>query len=121
MPEVSEVTLKAFIESVWFKGLARGAMILTPVLIAGFWGAWGVATSSVALDLVVTKAEIASVAKVQDGRAADSEAFQSEIRRSVAEIDAGLDDVKTELFAVKVDIGVIKRLLQDRTDVARRE
>lgn len=36
--EVSEVSLKAFIDSTWFKGLARGAMILGAVA-TGYAGA----------------------------------------------------------------------------------
>lgn len=118
MTDANEVTLRQFVESVWFKGLARGLMILTPFLIAGFAAAWAAVTHGVASDLDVAQAKIAAVATAQSSRAADSESFQTEVRNSIKGITGRLDAVDDKMFAVKVDIGVIKRLLQESRPAA---
>src|SRR5689334_14057479 len=107
------MTLKQFVESVWFKGLARGAMVLTPLLIGGFAGAWALVTNGVSTDLVAAQKKIAGVAELQESRATDSEAFQTEVRGAIKGINGRLDAVDDKMFTVKVDIGVIKRLLQE--------
>jgi hypothetical protein len=107
------MTLKQFVESVWFKALARGLMILTPFLVAGFAGAWAFVTHGVSADLEVAQRKIADVAVTQTARASDSEAFQTEVRGAIKGLNSRLDNVDDKMFAVKVDIGVIKRLLQE--------
>lgn len=118
MPEVSEVTLRQFIDSVWFKGLARSAMILSTLVLAGFATAWAIVTHGVASDLATAQANIVSVAKVQDTRATDAEAFQTEVRGAITGINGRLENVDNKMFLMKVDIGVIKNLLQKQRDVA---
>lgn len=119
MTSETEVTLRAFIESVWFRGLARGAAILGSLLITGFIGTWAWMTWGViGPDLTLAKANIASVATVLESRTADSEAFQSELRGAVKVITEDVAALSTDVFSVRVDIGVIKRLLQERSDVA---
>lgn len=119
MTSETEVTLRAFIESVWFRGLARGAAILGSLLITGFIGTWAWMTWGViGPDLTLAKANIASVATVLESRTADSEAFQSEVRGAVKVITEDVAALSTDVFSVRVDIGVIKRLLQERSDVA---
>jgi hypothetical protein len=116
VPEVSEMTLKQWAESTWTKALARGAMIATPFLIAGFATAWAFVTSGVATDLDAANAEIATVKTTLGVRTADSESFQTEVRKAVADIGAKVDDVGDDLFATKVDVGVIKRLVIELRD-----
>lgn len=107
----NELTLKQWIESVWFKGLARLSMIVTGVLFTGFLGAWAVVAGNTDHKVTKLEATIADVAGVQISRATDAESFQTEVRAAVA-------GVKADIYAVKVDIGVIKRLLQADDSVA---
>lgn len=117
MTSETEVTLRAFIESVWFRGLARGAAILGSLLITGFIGTWAWMTWGViGPDLTLAKANIASVATVLESRTADSEAFQSEVRGAVKVITEDVAALSTDVFSVRVDIGVIKRLVIELRD-----
>lgn len=118
MTQETEVSLKAFINSVWFKGLSRGAMIITPLLVAGFAGAWAIVTGNTAADLVEAQVKLEAVQSLQAQRAVDGETFQTEVRGSVSELKAELDAQGKDLFTMRVDVGVIKRLLQSREDVA---
>lgn len=116
MPEVNEMTLKQWADSTWTKALARGAMIATPLLLAGFAGAWAIVTSGVATDLTAAKAEIGAVKSTLSVRTTDQESFQSEVRKAVAEINGTLEGFGDDLFATKVDVGVIKRLVTELRD-----
>jgi hypothetical protein len=113
VPEVSEMTLKQWAESTWTKALARGAMIATPLLLAGFATAWAIVTSGVATDLVAAKAEIVDVRTTLGVRTADSESFQTEVRKAVTGINDSIEELGDDLFATKVDVGVIKRLVTE--------
>lgn len=108
-----ELSLTQWASSKWTMFFARAAMLATPLLIAGFAGAWAVATSGVSSDLVKAQKKIADVATIQETRASDSEAFQTEVRGAIKGINGRLDAVDDKMFTVKVDIGVIKRLLQE--------
>lgn len=109
--EASEVTLRQFIDSVWFRGLARSMMLLTPILIGGFWIVWGAVAGNQATRIGAVEASIAVVSTTQGARATDAEAFQREVRAAIASINGGLSDVNEELDGVKVDLGVIRRLV----------
>lgn len=136
VPEISEVSLRQFIESTWFKGLSRGAMILCTVILAGFATTWAIVAGNTstrveALELTV-KQELPAVKQKVEGvsdtlaiRAKDSEAFQQEVRDSVADLKASQRSQRNLIIAMQADVnetkvavGVIQKLLQDRSDVA---
>jgi hypothetical protein len=116
VPEVNEMTLRQWADSTWTKALARGAMIATPLLLAGFAGAWAIVTQGVATDLTLAKAEITEVKSTQDMRSNDAEAFQVEVRKAISGINDSIEKVGDDLFATKVDVGVIKRLVVELRD-----
>lgn len=105
------MSLRQWVDSTWTKGLARLAMILTPFLIGGFWIVWGVVAGNQVTRIAAVEGNVAAVSEVQVARANDAEAFQREIRTAIASINGGLEDVNEELDGVKVDVGVIRRLV----------
>lgn len=58
-------------------------------------------------------AEVAEVKDVQASRAVDGESFQAQIRGQVATVQGDIKGLQGDMYDVKVDIGVIKRLLGD--------
>lgn len=119
-----EVTLSQWLGSKWFTYSVRVLMAFTSVvgvpMIA--WLVWssGGASSSRA---TVVEQRLNEVTAVQNSRANDSEAFQSEVRGSITGIKGDIADVNTRVYAVSVDVGVIKRLVQElrqKQDVAAR-
>jgi hypothetical protein len=115
VPEVTELTLRQWIDSVWFRGLSRVSMIVTSLLLTGFVVVWGFVAGDTTAKVVKLDAQVQAVAGSQTARAIDSEAFQVEVRGKVSAVQA-------DLFAMKVDIGVIKGILTDmrRENVATR-
>jgi hypothetical protein len=111
-----EVTLRQFIDSVWFRGMARGMMIVTPVLVGGFWIVWGIVVGAQQVQIDDVRTTVASVSITQNARASDAEAFQREVRAAISGITSGLQDVNEELDGVKVDVGVIRRLMVELRD-----
>lgn len=59
------------------------------------------------------RADLATVATMQTERAKDSEAFQGEMRSKVVSVQGDIRGLQGDVFDMKVDIGVIKRLLGD--------
>lgn len=106
LPELTEVTLRQWIDSVWFRGLSRVSMMITGVLFTGFLVAWGVVAGDTTKRVVALEQSVGGVARAQSDRTADSEAFQTEVRSNIA-------NVKSDLFKLKVDIGVVKGILQE--------
>lgn len=115
--EVSEVSLKAFIESVFFKGLARGAMIFVAAA-AGYIGAvlTAVNTRTGALETTVTR-----IQEVQAVQAQDSRSFQAFTVRSFSDLDGELAAARSDISAVNAKLGEISGTLQEmqRQNVAR--
>jgi hypothetical protein len=114
VPEVSEMAFKTWAESTWTKGLARAAMLFSAVLLSGFVGTWAWMTWGVlGPDLVAANAEIASVKSTLVVRTADSESFQTEVRKAVADINVKIEGLSDDMFTTKVNVGVIKQLVTE--------
>jgi hypothetical protein len=117
MTTVDDVTLKQFVESTWFKGLARGAMILV-AMASTYIGATlfqvQSAQSKVASDLIV-------VTQTQTSRARDGELFQSAITADVTEVKESVDAVRDELGDVKLGVATMTGILREmqRRDLAQ--
>lgn len=104
-----EVTLKAFVESTWFKGLARVAMIVGTV-IGGFVGAsFGNLQSRVS---GLEDAQIAMSATQQE-RVKDNEEFQSSVRNQFTNLRAALNVLQSDTDEMK---GILTEM--QRQDVA---
>lgn len=82
--EVHELTLKQFVESTWFKLLARGAAVVG-TLLAGGAGAY-----FLSIDVRV--------------KAIEDERLGAKIEQLSEDVGA----VKTDVAAVKVDVGAVK-------------
>jgi hypothetical protein len=105
LPDITEVTLRQWIDSVWFRGLSRAAMLLSTFVLMAFAGAWAMVAGDTTKRVVALEKSVAAVSTVQTARAVDSESFQTEVRGNIV-------DVKNDLFKLKVDIGVVKGILQ---------
>ena len=115
--EVSEVSLKAFIDSTWFKGLARGAMILGAVA-TGYAGA---ALTGVQSRTQIVEQSVVEIKEAQAVRAKDNENFQAATVRSFSDLDTEVAGVRVELSKVTSELGKITGILTEmqREDVAR--
>lgn len=115
--EVSEVSLKAFIDSTWFKGLARGAMILGAVA-TGYAGA---ALTGVQSRTQIVEQSVVEIKEAQAVRAKDNENFQAATVRSFSGLDTEVAGVRVELSKVTSELGKITGILTEmqRQDVAR--
>ena len=115
--EVSEVSLKAFIDSTWFKGLARGAMILGAVA-TGYAGA---ALTGVQSRTQIVEQSVIEIKEAQAVRAKDNENFQAATVRSFSDLDTEVAGVRVELSKVTSELGKITGILTEmqRQDVAR--
>lgn len=104
-----DMTLREFVDSVWFRGLARGAMlIVVPALVA------------VGGMLIAVLNDQYNVRTTLAVRAADSERFQAFVTTTVSDLEAGLDAVKLDTGAMKLDLAMVKGILMElqRRDVA---
>ena len=115
--EVSEVSLKAFIDSTWFKGLARGVMILGAVA-TGYAGA---ALTGVQSRTQIVEQSVVEIKEAQAVRAKDTENFQAATARSFSDLDTEVAGVRVELSKVTSELGKITGILTEmqRQDVAR--
>jgi hypothetical protein len=114
MTDATEVTLKQWLDSFWFRTAARGAMLLgVPLLMAvSGWIGWvmnGIEGRTFSLET-----DVAQVQSTLTVRAADSERFQ-------ASVSGDLLSLQSDMAEVKVDIGFIRGTLEamSRRDTAR--
>ena len=114
--EVSEVSLKAFIDSTWFKGLARGDMILGAVA-TGYAGA---ALTGVQSRTQIVEQSVVEIKEAQAVRAKDNENFQAATVQSFSDLHTEVAGVRVELSKVTSELGKITGLLTEmqRRDVA---
>lgn len=114
--EVSEVSLKAFIDSTWFKALVRGAMILGAVA-TGYAGA---ALTGVQSRTQIVEQSVVEIKEAQAVRAKDNEIFQAATVRSFSDLDTEVAAVRVELSKVTSELGKITGILTEmqRRDVA---
>lgn len=101
MPEVSEVTLKAFFDSTWFKAVARIAMLL---------GAIGVGYVGGVLTTINNKVDgleenIATVRKAQDTRDRDQIARDRDVITQRNNVNSDLDDIRKTVSVVSSRVG----------------
>ncbi len=115
--EVSEVSLKAFIDSTWFKELARGAMILGAVA-TGYAGA---ALTGVQSRTQIVEQSVVEIKEAQAVRAKDNENFQAATVQSFSDLHTEVAGVRVELSKVTSELGKITGILTEmqRQDVAR--
>lgn len=104
------MTLNQFVESKWFKLLARGCMVLLlPAVI------------SLSTFIVGLMGDVSAVRESQVTRAADNDRFQASITGDVTEVKSGVALVQSDLSSAKLDIALIRGMLQEmqRRDLAQ--
>ena len=109
--EVVHITFKQFVESTYFKGLARACMVVAvPALIS---------VGGLLLSLI---GDVSGVKTTQEARAADNDRFQAAIRSDVAEVKDGVGAVQSDLSGVKIEMAKMTGILQEmqRRDIASR-
>lgn len=103
------MTLKQFVESTYFKGLARLCMIIVvPALL------------SVGGFILSLMGDVAGVKDTQAVRAADNDRFQAAISSDVAEVKDGVSAVQVDVAGVKIELAKVSGILQEmqRRDTA---
>lgn len=113
-----EMTLKQFVESTWFKGLARGAMVALP--LAGSYV--GFTLANVQSRVGAVEMTVAAISTTQTSRAVDSERFQALITSEVRSVDANVDGLGDKLAEVQLTMARMAGVLEEmqRKDVAER-
>jgi hypothetical protein len=110
------MSLKAFVDSSWFKGLFRGAVIV----LTGVSGYIAFTLKDVRDQQVMTASDLVEVQMLQSERADDGEAFQTEMRGKVVILTHGFDALDSKLDAVSEDVAAIKGFLMRNDAVASR-
>lgn len=108
--EGAEMTLNQFVESKWFKLLARGCMVLLlPAVI------------SLGSYILVLVNDVSNVQETQAARAVDNDRFQAAIIGDVTEVKEGVALVQSDVSSVKLDIALMRGVLQEmqRRDLAQ--
>lgn len=104
-PTGGEMTLREFVESTWFKGLSRGAMLLGVPALTAISGFVGYTLNSVTGEQNRLRTEVAQIQQVQAQRADVNDKFQADVTTDLA-------NVKTSVFTVQTDVATIKGILQ---------
>lgn len=98
----AEMTLNQFVESKWFKLLARGCMVLLlPAVI------------SLGSYILVLVGDVSKVQETQAARAVDNDRFQAAIIGDVTEVKEGVALVQSDVSSVKLDIALMRGVLQE--------
>jgi hypothetical protein len=107
MPEVSEVSLKAFFDSTWFKTIARGAMILGAIGVGYVGGVMTVINTKVtALENNITEVKGALATATRD--AAQEQALRDrDIDAQRAAVNTDLDIIRQSLATVIVKVNTM--------------
>lgn len=115
-----DMSLRDFVESVWFKGLARGAMVLIPIAM-GYAG-WTLNDinsklddRTVALDhrLDATELALADANDILKLRAQDNESFQRSVARQFTEQGKDLDVLKAQGAATQNALATVQGILEE--------
>ena len=110
------MTLKQFVESTYFKGLARLCMIIVAPAIISVGGF-----------ILVLAGDVAGVKDTQADRAADNDRFQAaiisdvgDVKSDVAEVKDGVSSVQVDVSGVKLELAKLTGILQEmqRRDIA---
>ncbi|HEY4202630.1 MAG TPA: hypothetical protein VGM83_18925 [Devosiaceae bacterium] len=106
-----ETSLKQFLDSTWFKGLARASMLVGTAAASYA----GLTLAHVRNEQAAMQGEIADIVRTQADRAQDNERFQSAIGADIAQL-------KNSVSTLQVDVATMRGILQEmqRRDVASR-
>ncbi len=110
------MSLRQFIDSVWFRALYRAAIVAVPILGGLYWWTWDRAQTDAMREVASVKAALDSANSTLAIRATDSENFQGEVREAVDDLGAKVDELDDKVFKTQVDVGVIKRLVTELRD-----
>ena len=105
--------LARWLGSKWTGLAVRGLVLLFPIAGAAFWLVWSSVQTEAVRQVQAARAEVAAVKATLGDRAADSESFQTEVRRAVIDITKKVDELSDEVFTTRVDVAVIKRLVTE--------
>jgi hypothetical protein len=116
--EVSEVTLKQFVESTWFKGIARGAMIVG-AFIGGYIG-W--LQTTMRAEVTTLQASVSTVRASLADKVNDQARFQLSVDKDLDELDESVAKVDEIVDRVQSDVATMKGIMQEmqRRDLANR-
>ncbi len=116
--EVSEVTLKQFVESTWFKGIARGAMILG-AFIGGYIG-W--IQTTMRSEVTALQKSVATITISLDDKIKDQDRFQVSVDRDLDELSGSVAHVDEAVDQLSADVATMKGIMQEmqRRDLAIR-
>lgn len=108
-----EMTLKQFVESTYFKGIARLCMIIViPAII------------SVGTFLLGLMGDVGALKESQVTRAGDNERFQASITSDVSEVKEGVATVQSDVGGIKLEMakmsGILEEMQRQDRDVAAR-
>lgn len=117
-----EMTLRQFVESTWFKGLSRGAMLLGIPALTALSGFVGYTLNGVQAEQTTLKADVAEIREIQGDRAEVADGFQAEISGDVAAIDTKVEKLTDAMSLVQQDVARIVGIVTEmqRRDVAAR-
>jgi hypothetical protein len=111
---VSEITFKQWIDSVWFRGMARGAIMLTTAMFAIFLAVWGVVAGNTSAQVEANSKQMKLILTTQGSTTNSLEEFK-------AQTTADLTLVKGQINDLRIQTGVIRNILQtmqQKQDVA---
>lgn len=116
MTTVDDVTLKQFVESTWFKGLARGAMILVAMASTYI----GATLFQVRQDQTQVAKELEVVSLTQRDAANDTDRFQAQITKAVEEVNLSVDEMKGDVAELNRSFANVEGILEgmNRRDLA---
>lgn len=110
------MTLRGFIESTWFKGLARGSMIIVAILL-GYASAVlnGVQERTKSVEIAV-----AEIKESQAVRSRDNENFQAATLKSFSGLETDIAGLRIDVARSNSELGKITGILTEmqRQDVA---
>lgn len=114
--EISEVTLKQFVESTWFKGVARGAMIIG-AFIGGYIG-W--LQTTMRNEVTTLQQAVYVISSSLNKKTEDQDRFQLSVDRDLDELRGSVAKVDDNVDLVQSDVATMKGIMQEmqRRDLA---
>jgi hypothetical protein len=116
-----EMELKTFIESTWFKGMARAAMLFGLPALMAISGYVGATLTDVRAKNDALRADVDTIQRTQQARADVNDEFQAEVATSFATVNDELKTLRATGVATQTDVALIKGILQEmqRRDTAQ--
>ena len=111
------MTLRGFIESTWFKGLARGSMII----VAAAGGYIGAILNGVQERTRNVETAVVEIKESQAVRYKDNENFQAATVKSFSGLEADIANLRVDVARSNAELGKITGILTEiqRRDTAR--